>query len=206
MRARASCCQPASTSGSIASASRVQPCQSRLSSRATWCGLIVPLQSARNRFCSAGLSDSSRQARAIAASASAPRPAGERLGEPQRAGAGLGRPAGEEADDLGRRQVLRASAARRRGAASPAPASRRCGEELLVFRPVAGAVAQPRQSTMSVATRLRVWRRGGGVGPVPGRGASSAWASNGLGGGLRPGGVRRGASARQGGASSRQRG
>ena len=145
MRACASRCQSSSTSGSIASASPVSPRQSSMSSRAACAAFSTSFQRAEHRGAARGRSSRTRPGaddlgvRLVLAAARR-----QRLGEPQRAGAGLRRLAAEEGEDLLRRQALTASAARRRGAGSRGRASRGAGpRNALVLVPVARPVAQP---------------------------------------------------------------
>ena len=106
MRAWASRCQSASTSGSIASASRGQPApEQHVEPRHVLRrhGLAPVLEHgaafrAGQREAAPGPRDL-RRGLVVAAAGD------QRVGEPQRAGAGLRRPAGEEGDHLGRRQA-----------------------------------------------------------------------------------------------------
>ncbi len=74
MRAWASRCQSAPTSGSIASASAVRPRQSSMSSRASFEGETTVFQRASTAARSGPVIEKLRQARVISASASASRP------------------------------------------------------------------------------------------------------------------------------------
>ena len=158
MRAWASRCQSSSTSRSIASASSVSPRQSSMSSRASCAGASTSRQSREHggalrpgqRELAPGAGDLGLRLRLAAARR-------QRLGEAQRAGAGLRRLAAEEGEGLVERQVLRhlplAGAAERR---EPRPV----GMARRGRPPYSSQVPAPSrsrvQSTMSLATGFPV--------------------------------------------------